>query len=97
MSTTCNKITLCRNEKSYYCPSKTYDLAGDRDIVKSNLNARLRMGSLSNMKFTKLFNVRDSSRLGLNRRNYEECAKSSLAPEHISKLGKQEKKSFLKN
>lgn len=44
MSTTCNKITLCRNEKSNYYLSKTYDLAGNRDIVKSNLNERLRMG-----------------------------------------------------
>lgn len=71
-----------------YCPSKTYDLAGNRNIVKSNHNARIRMASLSTMKFTKLFKVRDSSRLGLNSRNYEKCAKSSLAPEHISKLGK---------
>lgn len=40
------------------------------------------------MKFTKLFKVRDSSRLGLNSRNYEKCAESLLTPEHISKLGK---------
>lgn len=72
--------------------------AGNRNTEKSNHNARKRMGSTSTLKLTKFYNLRDGSSLGLNSKNYEECAKILFSYRtHIKIREKIEKKNALWN
>lgn len=79
------------------CPSKSYDLAGNRNTEKSNLNATKRIRSSSTLKLTKFYKLRDCFRLGPNSRNYAECAKILFSSRiHIKIREIREKKCSLK-
>lgn len=73
MSTNATKsYWQCRNEKDSSFKKKTTVWSSRLGIKteKSNYNARKRTGSISTLKLTKFYKLRDGCSLGVNNKNY---------------------------